>query len=33
MATASTVLDAKISRSPGKIGMIVFGIVLVIGFV
>ena len=33
MATASsTVLDRKISRSPGKIGMIVFGIVLVIGF-
>ena len=33
MATASsTVLDAKISRSPGRIGMIVFGIVLVIGF-
>lgn len=34
MATASTtVLDAKLSRSPGKIGMIVFGIVLLIGFV
>ena len=33
MATASpTVLDAKLSRSPGKIGMIIFGIVLVIGF-
>ena len=33
MATASsTVLDAKLARSPGKIGMIVFGIVLVIGF-
>ena len=33
MATAtSTVLDAKISRSPGKLGMIIFGIVLVIGF-
>src|SRR5579872_3082258 len=33
MATAtSSVLDAKISRSPGKIGMIIFGIVLVIGF-
>src|SRR5579871_266465 len=31
MATASTVLDAKISRSPGKIGMIVFGIVLLVG--
>jgi len=33
MATASsTVLDSKLARSPGKIGMIVFGIVLVIGF-
>src|ERR1700751_2090776 len=33
MATAtSTVLDAKISRTPGKLGMIIFGIVLVIGF-
>ena len=25
-------LIAKLSRSPGKIGMIIFGIVLVIGF-
>jgi len=33
MATASTVLDAKLSRSPGgKIGMIIFGVVLVVGF-
>src|SRR6201998_436281 len=32
MAATSTVLDAKMSRSPGKIGMIIFGIVLVIGF-
>jgi PiT family inorganic phosphate transporter len=32
MATASTsVLDQKLSRSPGKIGMLVFGIVLVVG--
>ena len=32
MATASTsVLDQKLSRSPGKLGMLVFGIVLVIG--
>src|SRR5271165_6120949 len=32
MATASTsVLDQKLSRSPGKIGILVFGIVLVIG--
>src|SRR5215831_17623874 len=32
MATAANALDAKISRSPGKIGMIIFGIVLLIGF-
>jgi PiT family inorganic phosphate transporter len=32
MATASSVLDAKLRRSPGKIGMIIFGIILVIGF-
>src|SRR5215471_10804146 len=32
MATASTVLEAKLSRSPGRIGMIIFGIVLLIGF-
>jgi PiT family inorganic phosphate transporter len=32
MATATTVLDSKLRRSPGKIGMIVFGVVLVIGF-
>jgi len=31
MATASSVLDQKLSRSPGKIGMLVFGVVLVIG--
>jgi inorganic phosphate transporter, PiT family len=32
MATApGSVLDQKLSRSPGKIGMLVFGIVLVIG--
>src|SRR5271156_1000226 len=32
MATASpSVLDAKLSRSPGKIGMVIFGIVLAIG--
>lgn len=31
MAT-SAVLDAKLRRSPGKIGMIVFGAVLVVGF-
>jgi PiT family inorganic phosphate transporter len=34
MATAtSSVLDQKLSRSPGKIGMIIFGIVLIIGVV
>jgi len=33
MATAATTtLDAKISRSPGMIGMVIFGIVLIIGF-
>src|SRR5215813_4886471 len=32
MATAATALDAKLSRSPGKIGMVIFGIVLLIGF-
>src|SRR5579871_1543749 len=33
MATASTVLDAKISRSPGKIGMLIFGVVLLVGVI
>ena len=34
MATATqTVLDQKLSRSPGKIGMVIFGIVLVIGVI
>ena len=33
MATATTVLDAKLGRSsPGKIGMVIFGVVLAIGF-
>ncbi|HUD63755.1 MAG TPA: inorganic phosphate transporter [Candidatus Sulfotelmatobacter sp.] len=32
MATASTILDAKLRRSPGKIGIAFFGVVLVIGF-
>ncbi len=32
MATASqTVLDQKLSRSPGKVGMLIFGVVLAIG--
>ncbi|HTR24977.1 MAG TPA: inorganic phosphate transporter [Terriglobales bacterium] len=36
MATAqaaTSVLDAKMSRSPGKLGMIGFGIVVLIGFI
>jgi inorganic phosphate transporter, PiT family len=33
MATATTSLDAKITRSPGKIGMIGFGVVLLIGVI
>ncbi|MFZ0480314.1 MAG: inorganic phosphate transporter, partial [Terriglobales bacterium] len=33
MATATTVLDEKINRTPGKIGIIGFGIVLVIGVI
>ncbi len=33
MATATPALDAKLSRSPGKLGMLGFGIVLVVGIV
>jgi len=33
MATATHVLEAKLSRSPGKIGMIGFGVVLLIGVI
>jgi inorganic phosphate transporter, PiT family len=33
MATATPVLEAKLSRSPGRIGMLGFGIVLVIGII
>jgi len=33
MATATTALDAKITRTPGKLGMIGFAIVLIIGVV
>jgi inorganic phosphate transporter, PiT family len=33
MATATTALDAKITKSPGKIGMIGFGVVLVVGVI
>jgi inorganic phosphate transporter, PiT family len=32
MATATTALDAKLNRSPGKIGMVGFVIVLLVGF-
>jgi PiT family inorganic phosphate transporter len=32
-ATPSPVLDAKLSRSPGKIGMLIFGVILVIGVI
>src|ERR1700735_4786460 len=32
MSTApSTVLDQKLSRSPGKLGMLIFGVVLIVG--
>jgi PiT family inorganic phosphate transporter len=33
MAATSTVLDAKMSRSPGTIGMLVFGAILVVGVI
>jgi inorganic phosphate transporter, PiT family len=33
MATGATVLDAKLSRNPGKIGIMIFGVALIIGFV
>ena len=33
MATASTILDSKLRRSPGKVGMVFFGVVLIIGFI
>jgi inorganic phosphate transporter, PiT family len=31
MATASTILDQKLSRSPGKLGMLIFGAVFLVG--
>ena len=31
MATATTALDAKIGRTPGKLGILVFGLVLLGG--
>ena len=33
MASATSVLDARITRSPGKLGMIGFGIVVLIGVI
>ena len=33
MASPSTALDAKMSRSPGAIGMLVFGVILVVGVI
>ncbi len=33
MATATSALDAKLSRSPGKIGMLIFGAILVVGVI
>jgi len=32
-SAAPTVLDAKLSRSPGKIGMLVFGAILIVGVI
>lgn len=33
MATATTALDAKMTRTPGKLGMVGFGVVLLIGII
>ena len=33
MATATPVLEAKLSRSPGRVGMLGFGVVLLIGII
>ena len=33
MATATPVLEAKLNRSPGKLGMLAFGVVLLIGII
>jgi len=32
-AAAATILDSKLSRKPGKLGMLIFGLALTIGFV
>ena len=31
MATATTVLDSKLQKSPGKLGVAIFGAVLLVG--
>src|SRR5580692_9326729 len=33
MATSATALDQKLSRNPGKIGIMIFGVALIIGFI
>ena len=33
MATGASILDSKITRSPGAIGMVVFGAAMVVGFI
>lgn len=33
MAAASPAIDAKLSRNPGKIGMAVFGLALIVGMI
>ena len=32
-AATATILDAKLARKPGKLGMLVFGLALIIGLV
>ena len=33
MSTVATALDAKITRTPGKLGMLGFGVVLLVGVI
>ena len=33
MATRTSALDSKMAAGPGKLGMLVFGVALIIGFV
>ena len=33
MATGTTVLDSKMTSKPGRIGVLVFGIALIVGFI